>query len=91
MATIVFKAESKPDEIMPLVPAEQARIAEMVRAGQIEAMYMTPDWRRVWIVLKTGAIEEAQQAMSSLPLHRFMDVEIAPLGDFPVPGQEVAR
>jgi muconolactone delta-isomerase len=90
MTTIVFEAAATPEAVVPLLEAERARVAELVRAGAIETMFMTPDRRRGWIVLNAGDEAEARRAVDSLPLRPFMAVELVELGAFPIPGRAPA-
>ncbi len=88
MAMIVFKASSDLAAILPHLPAEQARVAALARAGVIEKAFMTPDRRRGWMVLAASDLDEARRAVDSLPLRPFMDLEIVALGAFDLPERD---
>jgi muconolactone delta-isomerase len=81
MASFVFRADATFDKIRPLVPAEQARVAELTREGVVAALYLSADMRSGWIVFHTDSAEAAHAAMESLPLHVFMDATFTPLLD----------
>ena len=69
------------EEVMALFPAEQARAAELMAQGVLENLYVAADFSKAWLVLKSDSLEMAQQAVESLPLHKFLNVEITPLAE----------
>jgi muconolactone delta-isomerase len=68
-------------EIMTLFPAEQARVAELMAQGTLETLYVAADFSKAWLVLQSESLEMAQQAVESLPLHKFLHVEITSLAE----------
>jgi muconolactone delta-isomerase len=66
-------------EIAARVPAEQARIKELSEQGVVDSLYLAADRSRVWIVLQGKSQAEVEQALASLPLHPYMNVELTPL------------
>lgn len=69
------------EEVMALFPAEQARVGELMAQGILENLYVAADYSKAWLVLQSESLEMARQAVESLPLHKFLDVEITPLAE----------
>ncbi|MFN8456320.1 MAG: muconolactone Delta-isomerase family protein [Anaerolineae bacterium] len=69
-------------EVMALFPAEAARVAELQAQGILESLYVAADFSRAWLVLKGESQEMVQQAVESLPLYKFNNVELIPLAEF---------
>ncbi|MBI1881861.1 MAG: hypothetical protein HYR94_27115 [Chloroflexi bacterium] len=69
------------EEVMALFPVEQARVGELMAQGILESLYIAADYSKAWLVLHSESLEMAQQAVESLPLHKFLDVEITPLAE----------
>lgn len=63
------------DAISRLVEAEQQRVAELRQAGVLEQLYVNRPGR-AWLVLVTESAAEADQLMSSLPLHPHVDATV---------------
>lgn len=68
-------------EVMALFPAEAARVAELQAQGTLESLYVAADFSRAWLVLQGESPEVVQQAVESLPLYRFNEVELIPLAE----------
>jgi muconolactone delta-isomerase len=61
------------EEAASLAQAEREHIAEQMRQGILEALYLdeaTPP-THVWGVLRAGTLEEAQRLIAGYPLHEF--------------------
>lgn len=68
-------------EVMALFPAEQARVAELMAQGVLETLYIAADYSKAWLVFRAESEEVAWQAVKSLPLHKFLQVELTPLAE----------
>jgi muconolactone delta-isomerase len=66
-------------EILPLLPQEQAAIKALREQGIVEALYISSDLSQVWIAMQGESQEQVEKSLASLPLHRYMTVEMAPL------------
>lgn len=66
-------------EIAARIPQEQARIQALREQGIVEALYISSDLSRVWLVMQGESLDEVQKSLESLPLHPYMEVEITPL------------
>ncbi len=72
-----------PDPIIPsLVPAEQARIAELAAQGAIQALYLAADNSIGWLLMAGESQQAVEQALSSLPLHPYMQVILTELSPY---------
>jgi muconolactone delta-isomerase len=68
-------------EILARLPQEQARIKELKEQGIEQALYIKSDLSQVWIVMQGESQDQVQKSLESLPLHPYMEVEIAPLAE----------
>jgi|GEM_PF-2404296 muconolactone delta-isomerase len=62
-----------------LVPAEQARVGELRRQGVIDNLYLSADRQRGWLVFNAADATALDELLHSLPLHPFMQTDIAEL------------
>jgi muconolactone delta-isomerase len=67
-------------EIPALIPAERARVKELMDEGKMETLYIAADQSKVWLVMQGANQAEVEEAVASLPLHRFMTAEFVGLG-----------
>jgi muconolactone delta-isomerase len=71
------------EEVAALTPAERAHVAEQIRQGTLEALYL--DEARppthVWVVLRADTLEEAQRLIADYPLHDFYNSTYTSLRD----------
>lgn len=78
MVTIVW-TRPPDDEFNALVPAELARVEEQVKQGIRGETYVAADMSKVWTIYTVQAEDDLQQALQTLPLYKFMRIEITPL------------
>jgi muconolactone delta-isomerase len=69
------------NEIMALMPAEQARITELTEQGVHETAYLAADRSTLWSVWNCASQDQVQESLETLPLFPFSDFEITPLGE----------
>ncbi|MGB5820932.1 MAG: muconolactone Delta-isomerase family protein [Saonia sp.] len=81
MVKIVFKSSATPEKIQPLLEAEQNQVKLWINNGDLEKIYLTPDKRRGWIIMKGNGKVEVENLMKELPLYPYMKVKIFELGD----------
>ncbi len=67
-------------EIQELVPAERVRVKALMEQGKLETLYIAANQSKVWLVAKGESQSEVEEMVASLPLHKFMEAEIVPLG-----------
>jgi muconolactone delta-isomerase len=67
------------EAIAPLIPAEVARSRELKEQGVLEASYRATDQSYTWLVLQGESEDVLQQALQSLPLYPFFEIETKPL------------
>ncbi|HZS88023.1 MAG TPA: muconolactone Delta-isomerase family protein [Chloroflexota bacterium] len=80
MVTMAFDPARRA-EIVARVPAEQARVRELMAQGAIETLHIARARDRVWLVLSAETEEAARRILESLPLHAYATVDLAPLAD----------
>ncbi len=66
-------------EIIARIPQEQARIKALRERGVEEALYISSDLSRVWIVMQGESQDQVQKNLESLPLYPYMELELVPL------------
>lgn len=69
------------ETIMALLPAEEARADELAEQGIIEALYLPADQSGAWTVWRCASQDDVQEIAQTLPLYKFLNVEITPLED----------
>ena len=67
------------ETMMALLPAEEARADELVEQGILEALYLPADQSGAWTVWRCESLDEVQKVAQTLPLYKYLNVEIAPL------------
>jgi muconolactone delta-isomerase len=78
MVTMTFDPARRA-EIVAHVPAEQARVRELMAQGAIDALHIAQAQDRVWLVLSVETEDEARRLLESLPLHAYATVDLAAL------------
>jgi muconolactone delta-isomerase len=76
LATMTFD-RNRSAEIMARVPAEQARIRELIAQGIVEALYLAATQDRAWLLIRAETQDEARRVVESLPLYELAAVELA--------------
>ena len=69
------------EEVMELIPAEQAKIAELVGQGVVEAAYEAADNSAMYLIWNSESQAGLEEAHKTLPLHGFLRSEITLLVD----------
>ena len=69
------------EEVMALMPAEQARVKELIDQGVQEVSYLAADKSTAWVVWECASQDEVQETLQTLPMHDFFDTGISPLAD----------
>ena len=74
-----------PDRFLPLLEHEAATVWDLYQSGLVRELYYRADRSEAVLVLECGSLEQAQQALSSLPLVResLIEFEIIPLIPYP--------
>lgn len=68
-------------ELDEMKAREVARGAELAADGVFLRQWRVPGRRAVWTLWKAADVTELQQALESLPLYPYFDIEIHPLAD----------
>lgn len=67
------------EEIFALFPAEQARVAELQAQGILVNLYVAADYSKAWLICEGESQAVVENALESLPLHKFSNSELTPL------------
>jgi muconolactone delta-isomerase len=81
MVTVTFNQKPN-DELRSLIPAERSRIKELVAQGVMQNGYMAASRSKIWLIMQGESQDVVQAALESLPLYKFMDVEITSLAEY---------
>lgn len=73
--------EEPTEEVKALIPAELERTKELSQEGLVEAFYVRADMRGAWLVWNVESEEALEELHKTLPLHPYIDQEIALLRD----------
>jgi muconolactone delta-isomerase len=79
MVTLTFDP-AQGDKIGPLIPAEQARVAELRQEGKLEAIYISQG-NQVWLILRAATEGDVHAILDTLPLHPYARSDVAALRD----------
>lgn len=73
------------EDFKPYLKAEAARVYELYQAGTVREIYFTQDQPIAVLMLECASVEEAKQALDSLPLVKagFISFEFMPLKPYP--------
>lgn len=70
------------EEMLPLVPQEQAHVRALQEQGTIKAHYLGADRLSVWVVMQAESQDQVQKALEAFPLYPYVSkLEIAPLSN----------
>ena len=61
------------------LPAERARVREMLAEGALKHIFVAADFTEGWMVFETDSPEAALALMDTLPMRQFMDVKVSEL------------
>jgi hypothetical protein len=83
MRFLVYAAVRPGVDAMPLLPAETARVQELIAAGTAEQAYIRADHAGAYLVINAPDLTAAEEAMQTLPMAKagFLDftyVELVP-------------
>lgn len=67
------------NEMLSLVPQEQAHVAELRGRGIVETIYISADRSHVWLIMHGPSRQAVEQALTDFPLHPFMRPTITEL------------
>ena len=77
---LTFTWKQPPDEeVMKLMPAEQARGQELGEQGIAEPPELAADQSTFWAVWNRENLDEVQETLKTLPMYELFNVAIAPL------------
>ncbi len=70
-----FKAQPT-EEVQALIPAEIAKVSELLQKGFLEKTYSAADMSAIWMVWNVESEAKLNELHESLPLHTFMNSEL---------------
>lgn len=76
-------ASLAPDELDAMKAREIARGAELAAEGVFLRQWRVPGRRAVWTLWEAADATALQDALESLPLYPYFDIEIHPLAEHP--------
>ena len=69
------------EQVMALVPAEEARVRELEEEGIHESLYLAADQSTVWGIWNCASQEQLEETLHTLPLYEHLNIDISPLAD----------
>ena len=78
MITFTWKQPPN-EEVMALLPAEQARGRELAEQGIAEPPEVAADQSTFWAVWNCSSQDEVQELLETLPLYKYSNIDISPL------------
>ncbi len=66
------------DELKSLVPAETQRVEELAAQGLVKAGFLRADLRGAYLIMEAESDAQVHAALESLPMHRYMKLDIVP-------------
>lgn len=75
--------DGDPEERSQLVAAEGARAAELAAQGTIKRLWRIPGRWANWGLWEADDATQLHEAIASLPLFPWFDIEVLPLADHP--------
>jgi muconolactone delta-isomerase len=73
--------EPMEEEKRALVPAERARVREMMAEGVLLHIFVSSNFSEGWIVFAADSPEAACALMDTLPMRQYMNVRVVELLD----------
>ena len=67
------------EEVMAVMPAEEARGRELVEQGIAEEAEIAADQSTYWTVWNCASEDEVQEVLRTLPMYKFVNVDVTPL------------
>ena len=80
---IRYPADGDRDELARLVAEERVRAKELAASGTIRRLWRIPGQRSNWGLWEAEDATSLDAALASLPLFRWLDIEVHPLGRHP--------
>ena len=79
MVSASLRAQNQ-EEMLPLVPQEQAHVQALQEQGTIKVHYLGADRLHVWLVIRGASQDEVQKTLEAFPLYPYVrELAIAPL------------
>lgn len=80
---ITRPADATDDDVAALMAAEKVRGGELMDAGVIQRLWRVPGEWGAWVLYEAPDATELHAALTSLPLFKWMQVEVHPLAKHP--------
>jgi hypothetical protein len=79
MVSASFRAQNQ-EEMLALMPQEEAHIRALRERGTIQALYLSADRSHVWLVMREESQDQVQKALETFPLYPYArELAIMPL------------
>ncbi len=88
MLTYTWK-QPPDEEVMALIPAEEARFKELAEQGIAGALETAADQSTFWTVWNCASQDELQETLQTMPLYKFVNVDISLLSMASIPESDV--
>jgi muconolactone D-isomerase len=89
--SVCLPSSMSSEEVEQLTEAERVRGRELVASGSIQQIWRVPGALANVGIWRADTATELHAAISSLPLWRWLEVEVTPLADHPLTSETVLR
>lgn len=86
MVICTFKEDTVMNEVFAVVAEEQAQVAALVAAGRVGQVRLSLGRGTVFIEVYADDVDAAATTVRTLPMARWWDLDLYPLGEAPVTG-----
>ncbi len=80
MLTFTWKQPPN-EEIMDIMPGDQARARELVEQDISEEEHIAADQSTFWAVWNRKSLGDVYETLRTLPLYDFMNIQVSPLAE----------
>lgn len=69
------------EQVMALIPAEEARVKELEALGIHESLYLAADQSTMWGIWNCASMDELRATLETLPLYGYLNIDASPLAE----------
>ncbi|MFT5180666.1 MAG: muconolactone D-isomerase [Alphaproteobacteria bacterium] len=81
--TVELPGDMDPAKVKNIGEAEASRAIELIQAGNLRKIWRVVGARANFSIWETDTLEEFHAAISSLPMHPYMNVQVTPIIEHP--------
>lgn len=86
MVVATFRDGTDMDDVFAVIPEERARVAELEQDGRVGDIHLSLARGTVFIEVHADDPDDAAATVRTLPMARWWDLDVFPLGAAAIPG-----